>query len=216
VAETAQLPPAGTSSGPAEEGYRQQAEVVLERLGSSVDGLSSAEAARRLDEVGPNERARPDEPSVLPSAFCAAWWADGPGLGAAELHLRDRPAGLDQCSPDGARPVRHDALRCVRAVIEPEADDGLDPEGRRPLAFELDGLNLAPLQHERPPSEWAQLDDLVVDDHPIDEAPVDEFAGHDGATEGAPRQVLGQGTTSGLRSGNRSASRYIPPMGIRP
>jgi P-type Ca2+ transporter type 2C len=43
--------------------------VVLQRLGSSVDGLSSSEAARRLAEVVPNELARPDKPSVLKLAL---------------------------------------------------------------------------------------------------------------------------------------------------
>jgi Ca2+-transporting ATPase len=37
----------------------------VERLGSSSDGLSAAEAARRLAEVGPNELARPDKPSAI-------------------------------------------------------------------------------------------------------------------------------------------------------
>jgi P-type Ca2+ transporter type 2C len=48
---------------------RRPAEVVLQRLGSSVDGWLSAEAARRLAEVGPNELARPDKSSVLKLAL---------------------------------------------------------------------------------------------------------------------------------------------------
>jgi P-type Ca2+ transporter type 2C len=69
MAVTTQLPPAEPSDGPAEEWYRLPAEVVLQHLGSSVEGLSSREAARRLAEVGPNELARPDKPSVLKLAL---------------------------------------------------------------------------------------------------------------------------------------------------
>jgi P-type Ca2+ transporter type 2C len=69
MAVTTQPHPAAASSGAAEEWYRRPAEVVLQRLGSSVDGLPPAEAARRLVEVGPNELARPDEPSVLKLAL---------------------------------------------------------------------------------------------------------------------------------------------------
>lgn len=69
MAETSQPHPGASSGDPAEEWYRRPAEVVLQRLGSSVDGLSSAEAARRPAEVGPNELARPDKPSVLKLAL---------------------------------------------------------------------------------------------------------------------------------------------------
>jgi hypothetical protein len=63
MAVTTRPHPAAASSGATEEWYRRPAEVVLQRLGSSVDGLSSAEAARRSVEVGQNELARPDQPS---------------------------------------------------------------------------------------------------------------------------------------------------------
>ena len=55
---------AGASEGP-EDWYRLPADVVLGRLGSTPDGLSATEAARRLAEVGPNELARPDKPSAV-------------------------------------------------------------------------------------------------------------------------------------------------------
>jgi P-type Ca2+ transporter type 2C len=70
MSDTRQLDPATASIGTAaEEWYQLPAEDVLERLGSSVDGLSSAEGSRRLAELGPNELARPEEPSMLKLAL---------------------------------------------------------------------------------------------------------------------------------------------------
>ena len=57
--------PTASSIPAPEDWYQLPAAVVLERLGSSADGLSDAEAARRLSEVGPNELAPPDKPSAL-------------------------------------------------------------------------------------------------------------------------------------------------------
>jgi magnesium-transporting ATPase (P-type) len=69
MSDTRQLDPAAASFQPAGEWYQLPVEDVLQRLGSSVDGVSSTEAARRLAEVGPNELARPDKPSVLKLAL---------------------------------------------------------------------------------------------------------------------------------------------------
>jgi P-type Ca2+ transporter type 2C len=53
----------------AAEWHRLPVERVLDELGTNPDGLSATEAARRLAEVGPNELARPDKPSVLKLAL---------------------------------------------------------------------------------------------------------------------------------------------------
>jgi P-type Ca2+ transporter type 2C len=62
---TNRLGAAASSAQAAEDWYRLPADAVLQRLGSSPDGLSATEAARRLAEVGPNELARPDKPSAV-------------------------------------------------------------------------------------------------------------------------------------------------------
>ncbi|MFP4235559.1 MAG: cation-translocating P-type ATPase [Nitriliruptoraceae bacterium] len=63
-------PTVGTGPTEATEAWHQlPAETVLERLGSGVDGLTLEQAAQRLNEVGPNELARPDKPSRLKLAL---------------------------------------------------------------------------------------------------------------------------------------------------
>ena len=47
--------PMTTATAPNPEWHRSSVDAVLEGLGSSPEGLSTAEAARRLDEYGPNE-----------------------------------------------------------------------------------------------------------------------------------------------------------------
>lgn len=65
MAESSQPQSTAPVTAPDEPWERLEVEEVLARLDSGPDGLSAADAARRLAEVGPNELARPEQPSVL-------------------------------------------------------------------------------------------------------------------------------------------------------
>jgi hypothetical protein len=138
---TSQAHPGAATDDPGEEeSYRRPAEVVLQALGSSVDGLSSAEGARRLAEVGPNELARPAEPSVLKLAL---------------VQLRDPEAHRRQSGQDLAFCTSSDAGRDRTAGGRQAAAGGLalvqpaHPRRRSPPSRSTSGTRLHPHRHLR-------------------------------------------------------------------